>query len=195
LDKFGERKCLLENSENLLSFAKKKLRDKENGQKTIFSFFKDHQSTLHLKKVLPATSNEKLFWEKELLGLFISRHPLEEYAEIIKKYATPIPEIQTKNSGRGIKIIGLVSEIKKILTGNKENMLFVKVEDPWGKIEIVVFPKIMDGNEKIWQKNKIVFITGRITNKDGEIKVIAERVKAVSEEGLKNLLIKTQNRL
>jgi len=190
LDKFEERKCLLENLEYLLSFSKKKLQDKENGQKTIFAFFKDHKSTLHLKKVLPATSNEKLFWEKELLGLFISRHPLEEYAEIIKKYAKPITEIQNNSE---VKIIGLVSEIKKILTGNKENMLFVKVEDPWGKIEIIVFPKL--ASEKIWQKNKIVFIAGRTTDKDGEIKVIAERVKAVSEEGLKNLLIKNQNNI
>ncbi|NCO23369.1 DNA polymerase III subunit alpha [Candidatus Kuenenbacteria bacterium] len=192
LDKFGERKNLLENLESLIGFAKKKQKDKENGQKTIFSFFAGHKTNIHLKKVSPASSSEKLFWEKELLGLFVSSHPLEEYAEIIKKYAQPINEIQ---NNREIKIIGLISEIKKILTGNKENMLFVKLEDPWGKIEAIIFPKIMNGNENVWQKNKIIFVSGRTTDKDGELKVIAEKVKLVSKEALKNLLIKSENKI
>jgi len=189
LDKFGERKNLLENIENLLAFTKKKQQDRENGQKTIFSFFTGHHLALHLKKIEPASLNEKLFWEKELLGLFISQHPLEEYEEIVKKYAQPISGLK---SGLKVKIIGLISEIKKILTNNKENMLFVKIEDLSGKIEVIIFPKILNA-QKIWQKNKIVFVSGRTDDKDGELKVIAEEVKPISEETLKNLLLKSRN--
>jgi len=53
----------------------------------------------------------------------------------------------------------------------------------------------MNGNENVWQKNKIIFVSGRTTDKDGEFKVIAEKVKLVSKEALKNLLIKSENKI
>ncbi len=191
LDKFGERNQILENIEMLLEFVRKKQKDKNNGQTNLFGLLPlNNQSELKFKKTFPATHEQKLLWEKELLGIFISEHPLKQYQTVIKKYLHPINELKLIKKKSTIKVLGLIFKIKKVITNNNENMAFIQIEDSFGGIEVIVFPKILKSSQEFWQENKIICVIGRLSEKDGELKIIAEKVKEVTKKMLDDLLIK-----
>ncbi len=195
LDKFGERNHLLNNMETLLEFVRKKQKDKNNGQTSLFGLLSlTGKVNLKLKKSDPATHQEKLLWEREHLGFFVSEHPLKQYQEVIKKYVKPINQLELSNGFKNssIKILGLITKIKKITTSSNENMIFVKVEDSFGEIEVIVFPKILKPTSKLWEENKMVSVEGRLSDKDGELKLIAESVKEVTKNMLDDLLLKKE---
>jgi DNA polymerase-3 subunit alpha len=190
LDKFGERNQMLASINTLLEFVRKKQKDKNNGQKNIFGLLSlKGKSEIKLKKTDPAPQEQKLIWEKQLLGIFVSEHPLQKYQPIIKKYLVPINELNLNKKG-SIKILGLVTNINKIITSSNENMIFVKVEDSFGEIEAIVFPKIFKKTKDLWQENKTISITGKLSNKDDELKIIVQEVKEITKEMLDNLLLK-----
>ena len=191
LDKFGERNQILENIEMLLEFVRKKQKDKNNGQTNLFGLLPlNNQSELKFKKTFPAAHEQKLLWEKELLGIFISEHPLKQYQTVIKKYLHPINELKLIKKKSTIKVLGLIFKIKKVITNNNENMAFIQIEDSFGGIEVIVFPKILKSSQEFWQENKIICVIGRLSEKDGELKIIAEKVKEVTKKMLDDLLIK-----
>ncbi|MCF7906940.1 DNA polymerase III subunit alpha [Patescibacteria group bacterium] len=195
LDMLGERNQMLNNIETLLDFSRKKQKDKANGQSTLFGMItsSDNQiNNLNLRNTAPAKREKKLLWEKELLGLFVSEHPLKEYESLLQKYATPIIELENQNSSRKIKVVGIATKVKKILTRKKEMMKFVKIEDPSGEIEVIVFPKMLQENSDLWEENEIISVTGRISHKDDSLKIIAEKAKKVEKETLDNLLLKNK---
>jgi len=186
-DKFEERNKLLKNVQNLLSINKEFNKQKESRQGNLFgSAADDPVISFSLQESKPATSQEKLLWEKELLGLYISSHPLENYKDILKTKTLPIKDIRNFTAGvatgRRIKIGGIISSIKKILTKKGKPMMFVKLEDLTDKIEIVVFPGIIEQNPIAFQENKIVFVTGRIDNNSQSPKIICEGIEEIIEK-------------
>ena len=188
MDELGERGQLLGNLPRLLEFAKKEQKDRENGQKTLFDTpGQPNMLSLRLNQFPPAEYQQKLLWEKELLGLFISEHPLTQYGSILKKYVFFINQL--KNNTRA-KIVGIITKTKKIITAGRQLMYFVKIEDTSGNIEVIVFPKIYEQNPGLWQENKIVSVSGRVSDKDGVLKLIAEGAKEVTKDKLDKLLLK-----
>ncbi len=172
-DNLAERGKLLGNLETLLDFARQSHKAKKNGQVTLFG---SQKFSLHLQDKPPATVEQRLFWEKELLGLFISGHPMETFSSP-GKFITPINKILPHSSS--VIINGIITKIKKINTANHETMLFVRIEDTTGNIEAIVFPNLFTTNPQIWQAKNVVFITGRPTDKEGVLKIIAESVQEI----------------
>ncbi|MCX6723008.1 MAG: OB-fold nucleic acid binding domain-containing protein [Candidatus Staskawiczbacteria bacterium] len=74
---------------------------------------------------------------------------------------------------------GLVSSVKKIITKKGQPMLFIKVEDLTGKAEVVIFPNLLERNPVALQENKIVFVAGRVDDRNGEIKIVADDVQEI----------------
>jgi DNA polymerase-3 subunit alpha len=185
LDKFGERGLLLNNLEKLLEFGRQAQRIKSMGQKNLFDLaVKSKQNnnfnTLKLEPAKEIPKRKKLEWEKELLGLYITGHPLEGYQEIFQKNVIPINEIkQRANLNQVVRIGGLITDIKKVLTRNGQSMLFVQIEDFTDKIEIVAFPSIVEKNSLAFREGKIVFLKGRVSNRDYEKKIICEEIQEV----------------
>ena len=182
-DKFAERNLLFFNLEKLLEFNRENQRTKFIGQKGLFDKF-SLKSKIQLQKTRPATKSEKLAWEKELLGLFVSSHPLEDFKHIFEKKIIKISELNSnsnKNNHR-VKIGGIISRIKKIITRNGKPMLFMNLEDLSDKIEIVVFPSMIERNPTAFQENKIVLVSGRVDNRDGIPKLICEDIEEILEE-------------
>ncbi len=180
-DKLGERNELLKNMERLLEASRENQRNKENGQKGLFEG-QHFNSNIKLERSEPAKNEEKLNWEKELLGLYITSHPLEDYKNILRKKAFSISKISSELVNRKIRIGGVISDIKKILTKNGNPMLFIKVEDLTGKIEVVVFPSLIQKTPTVFQDNKIVLISGRIDNRKGDTKLVAENAEELINE-------------
>lgn len=181
-DKMAERNQLLSNMEKLLEYAKENQKTKTNGQAGLFDGT-GFKSSLRLAVSTPATEKERLSWEKELLGLFVSSHPLNGFQKIFEKKVTSIEKISSSGFRRNarIKIGGIISNIKKIITRTGKPMLFVNVEDLSSRMEVIVFPSIIARNPSVFQENKIVMVSGRLDSKDGIQKIICEEIEEIIE--------------
>ncbi len=122
-----------------------------------------------------------LNWEKELLGLFVTSHPLEDFSGLLESKTMAIANVTEKMISKKIKIGGIISNIKKIITKTGRPMLFVKLEDLTDKIEVVAFPGVIERNPAAFQENKIVFISGRVDNRDGVPKLICDEIEEIMQ--------------
>jgi len=178
-DKFNERNCLLFNLENILEYNREAKKNKALGQKNLFSNILNFKKDIKLASVEPAKNIDKLTWEKELLGLFVTSHPLEDFKAVFTKKSFPIAKINGDIIGRQVKIGGIISNIKKIITKTGRPMLFVNVEDLTAKIEVVAFPNIIERNPTLFQENKIVFVSGRVDYRDNVPKIICDNIEEI----------------
>jgi DNA polymerase-3 subunit alpha len=181
LDSLGiERKQALENISEILKFATASKKGSEINQNSLFGEMAMQPQPLKLNPADKATEQEKLIWEKELIGFYLSEHPLEQYAEKIKAYkAKSIAEILlVKNEHLILRVAGIISKINKIFTKNGQPMLFATIEDSSQKsIEIVVFNSVLEKTISIWKENNVIIVQGRVSNKDGQVKMICDNAK------------------
>ncbi|MCD6402386.1 DNA polymerase III subunit alpha, partial [bacterium] len=181
-DKFAERNQLLYNLEKLLEVSREHQRINSTGQKSLFGK-KGFNAEIKLDPAPPATKREKLNWEKELLGLYVSSHPLEEVKEIIERKTLKISELTRFNfqfTNQRIRIGGIISKIKRIITKNGKPMLFMDLEDLTDKIEVIVFPGVLEKNSlNAFKENKIVLISGKVDLRDNVPKLICEDIEEI----------------
>ncbi|NTW14403.1 MAG: DNA polymerase III subunit alpha [Candidatus Moranbacteria bacterium] len=182
LDAFGERQTLLSNLDTILAYSKSLNKIKETHSDSLFGGMNLDRPEIRLRKTEPAVKKQRLAWEKELIGLYISDHPVSEYAEYLKEVATPIAEIDKLPDEAEVRIGGVVSTAKKILTKRGTTMYFVTIEDLSGRTEVIVFPKLAEQSETFWLGDDILLVEGRISRKDDSPKVIFESAKKIDEE-------------
>lgn len=177
LDKFGERGRLLGNMDNILEFNRETTKNKANGQVSLFSDTPslNFSRKLKLEQAPAATQREKLAWEKELLGLYISEHPFSEFKQFLNQAVLPVARLAEHKSDHQIYVGGVITKIKKIITRSNEPMLFVKIEDTGGSLEILVFPSLLKDNNLIWQEGKVVLCQGKLSDKDQELKLLCNK--------------------
>lgn len=183
-DELGERKAILEAMEQILKFAQDKARSFKKNQVSLFEGSDtqiDNLIDFKLPNVQPATSKEKLMWEKELLGIYLSDHPLKEYQEKTIKISRTIDAINELPDNASITLYGIISSGKKINTKSGKPMLFLTLEDTKGTVELIVFPKILEESANLWGTDRMVLVCGKISNKDGESKLIVEKGWLVDE--------------
>ncbi len=177
-DQFAERKKLLYNLERLLEWSRENKKNKASGQQGLFGN-SNFDNQIKLLSSDPATNIEKLTWEKELLGLYVSSHPLNDFQDILAQKTTSLAKIKSAYSDQRVLVGGIISSIKKIITKTGKPMLFLKLEDLSDKAEVVVFPSILERNLPTFQENKIVFISGRIDHRNNEPKIIADNAEEI----------------
>ncbi len=187
LDKLGERNQMLAGVEAIVKYTAMLSKQLNNNQMDLFGFSTDKSSAaasvqIPLPDVPPADAKQQLTWEKELLGIYVSGHPLKEVAHLCLTFGKPINEITTDLDGKKIRVAGILTTVKKIITKSNEPMLFVGIEDTTGQSEILVFPRLYQENHEMWVADKIVVVEGRISTKDGQIKVIANQVWELTPE-------------
>ena len=182
-DAMAERNTLLANVEKLLEIGRENERNKSNGQQGLFAALPTAKINGHsLSSAHPAGKAEKLMWEKELLGLFVTSHPLEEYKDEMEKKCLKISRVKESQAARMVKIGGMISTVKKIITKSGKPMLFMSLEDLTDRIEVVVFASAMEKNPAVFCESKVVYVYGRIDLRDGETKIVADNVEQVSRE-------------
>jgi DNA polymerase III subunit alpha len=181
LDQFGERNLLLNNLEPLLTHARAKQKQSSMGQVSLFgNAGQDALPPLRLNPSEPAKNATKLSWEKELLGLFVSDHPLNEYQQRMnQERVLPINNV-SMDGPRSVKVGGIITKVQKIITKTGRPMLFSMIEDLSSKIEIVVFPNVLEKNPDIWKENSIVIARGKVNDRDGSLKLLCDDVKILS---------------
>jgi DNA polymerase-3 subunit alpha len=181
LDAFGERGQLLGNTEEVLDFVREHFKNEFSGQNSLFG--KSLAGRLILKPSAPATKEEKLLWEKEHLGMYVSAHPLDVYTKVLSTLRTA-KSLSLDELGSNVVMGGIISRLKKTLTRKNDPMAFFTLEDLTGSIEVLVFPTVMEKALPFLADDKIVQVNGRLSDKDEEFKLIAEDIKELPNDDL-----------
>ncbi len=196
LDSLEERNKLLANIERILTFAREYQKAKNNGQVSLFGNLSSPGSPagkLQLVDARPADKREKTAWEKELLGLYVSDHPLKEYSSYLRDNFKNIKELAKEDINKTKTIGGIITKVQKVITRSGESMLFATLEDLTGKIEILVFPKVLREKKDPWTEGNIVSVKGKISDKDGTLKLLAEEIAEIDLEEAKRYSEENKN--
>ena len=174
-DDFGERGMLLANVDNMLGFNKEMAKQASSNQGSLFANA-PALNVVQKVQLIPAPAvdqQEKLRWEKELLGLYVSSHPFADYKKYLKEYISTVKEALVKKDGDNVTVAGIITRVQKIITRTNKSMVFAKIEDDTGGIEVLVFPTLYAESRDYWETGKAIFCQGKLSDKDQEIKLLA----------------------
>jgi len=178
-DAFGERGKLIANIERMTTFNKS-FSGGNADQSSLFGGDLAPKSVLHLDDAPPVTAEERLAWEKELLGLYVSGHPLDKVREKIEKSGTNFRKLAT--TGKNDEAVGaaaIIQSIRVLITKKNQQMAFVKLEDLSGSIEAVAFPETYKNFAALLQVDKTIAVKGKVKIRDGERSIVIDNVKEI----------------
>lgn len=187
MEALGERKQLGLNYEAIADFGKKAESSYQVGQAGLFDDMGDDEQVevgLELEKVEPATPSENLKWEKEFLGLYVSSHPLAGLKKYFKKKVVPLDQLVDKTVGKPIKVGGVISSFRKITTKKGDMMAMLQIEDPFGKVDAVMFPGSYKKNYNVLAEDQPVMIGGVLEKRMGELQIVINDASAITLEKL-----------
>jgi DNA polymerase III subunit alpha len=189
METFGERKRIALNYELISEFGKKKETSAVEGQAGLFDGMGDASPVEHLKlpEVAPATPSERLKWEKDFLGLYVSNHPLAGLGNYFKKKLVPLDQLPSKTIGKPIKVGGLLSSFRKVTTKKGDAMAMLTIEDPFGSADGVMFPKTYAECGGVLVDDQILFIDGILEKRGSDLQVIVNKATAVPLEKLQEV--------
>ncbi|MDP3726346.1 MAG: DNA polymerase III subunit alpha [bacterium] len=178
MDNLGDRGDMLGNTEEALAYNKEQKTDARR-QDSLFNLMHNKESVpqLRLKKMPAVSKKEQLSWEKELLGLYVSGHPLEEHKEKFSRLEIDIRKVKGLREGLPTIVGGIIEEVKIILTAKGEKMAFLKISDLHDTIETVVFPRTFNEYKELLQPEKTILARGKTSNRRGTPSFIIEKVK------------------
>ncbi|MFA5173487.1 MAG: DNA polymerase III subunit alpha, partial [Candidatus Paceibacterota bacterium] len=173
-----ERGLALANIENIIKFLSASRKNNSSSSSSLFGSSSIGSGFLKFEPAPPVSTKEKLTWEKELLGFYVSEHPLEQHAEKLKKYGVKkLKEAAAfKNQRLNIRIAGAISQIKRFIAKTGQPMLFVTIVDKEDPLEMLVFHDTIARNPEIWKENNIILAEGRMSWKTDDPKFICNKV-------------------
>lgn len=187
-DSFGKRSSLLSIMPKVIDESHKLKKDLSAGQESLFDGDEHKTLSIPLPDIAEFSKQELLGFEKELLGFYLSEHPLSDvFKRIVSIVTNQIAEITIEDSvGKTVKIGGIVTSVRKTMTksGNNE-MAFVKIEDESGGIEVVVFPRVFSQTKDLWTVEQAVLVTGKVDAREDRLSVIAENAQDLKEVSAK----------
>ena len=132
---------------------------------------------------IKASTHEMLHWEKDLLGLYFSSHPLNNLKEFFaNKNVVQISELKNRKGGELVVLGALINNVKRITTKNKERMAFLELEDKTGAVDAIVFPKTYDEVKDTFKPNVPMLIVGRVNIRDGQVAIIFQKGMYIDED-------------
>ena len=194
-DSFGDRSDLLFNLDTIVAFAQKTQKEAASGQTDLFGMLGDEsadvQPTMQLQPA-PAkhTNKERLMWERELMGLYISAHPLDAYEIYLSEQAQPLTQLVPEYDGRLMTIGGIITTVRTIITKSGSKMAFVGLEDKFGEGEVIVFPNLYEQVGAKLVQDAVIRVTGKNSARDrdgnlgSESKMIADEIELISDDDL-----------
>ena len=196
-DQFGTRSDLLFNLERIQEYGSKSQKEALSGQTDLFGFagaedMRVESSIELINAPKQHTDKERLTWERELLGLYVSAHPLDKYVKYFEEQTQPLSQVQPNTDGQKATIGGIVIDVRTIITKSGTKMAFVKMEDKTSEGEVIIFPNLYSEiNEKL-KIDTVLKIEGKISARDREgnlksdAQIIAETVSIITDEELEN---------
>ncbi len=179
LSGLGHPAQLLLALDDAIAYGQAQQRDRVSGQVSLFDGLATEEVELArpLPVATPASSRERLRWEKELLGLYLSDHPLGELAAEIGRYVNAYAgDLGADLDQQRVAIGGVVTAIRKVMTKSRAEMAVVTLEDLQGPVEVVVFPKTYEQTAPTWVDGAVLIVAGRVDHKGDETVVLADAV-------------------
>ncbi len=183
MDSFGRRAAMLSAFSGLLEDVHRTRRHVASGQVSLFDGGEEHTSSRFSLPDIPELSHAQLLsYEKELLGFYLTAHPLEAILEALPKEGrTQLADITHERVGERVSVTGIITAVKKISTKVGNNMMaFVKLEDVNGSLEVVVFPKVYASLVDVLYPDTVVTVSGRVDEKEDRLLILAESVRPLS---------------
>ncbi|MES2436698.1 MAG: DNA polymerase III subunit alpha [Patescibacteria group bacterium] len=180
MDKLGERGHMLANIDDLLKYNKESTATHD--QDSLFGLMADTTTvpSLRMKDAPAATGPEMLVWEKELLGLYISGHPLDQHQAKMTRVEMNIKKTkEVLKDGMMAVVYGLLEEVKPINTKKGDKMAFLKLSDYSSSIEAVAFPRTLKEFESMLQQDNCIAIKGKFSLRNGTPSILVEKVKVL----------------
>lgn len=185
-DLMNDRSTLLYNLEKILTFANKVQKGAAEGQMGLFGEAKETAVAFSLQLDEPVdilSSEEKLTFEKELLGIYFSEHPLDAHVDKIKKMdVTSVVDVDIRDANKSVSIIGIITNIHKILTRKNDPMIFAGFEDKTGSTELVIFPTVLEKYHDLIIEGKVLYVKGKINNKDNQLKILVDSIEDLKDK-------------
>ena len=196
-DDMGDRSDLLFNLDAITAFASKLQKEAASGQTDLFGMLGGEgsgvQSMLNLQKApVQHTDKERLAWERELLGLYISAHPLDKYETYLSEQAQPLTQLIPEYDSRTMTVGGIINSVRTIVTKSGSKMAFVGIEDKFGEGEVIVFPNLYEKVGAKLQQDAVIRVTGKNSARDrdgnlgGESKLIADDIIMITDDDVDN---------
>ena len=177
MDSLGERNQILANMDTLLLYLRESQTQKKGNQESLFELSGvEGTPELKLASTKAATVEERLKWEKELLGLYLSGHPLDRWRKELAKQ-TAIATLKTLRPGYIAKTAGMLSNIKKIFTKKGDQMAFARLEDFSDSMEAVIFPRALKEFEQFLVDDKCVAIKGKLNERNGTLSILCDHIE------------------
>lgn len=180
MDEWSDRGILLSNLEAMLSYNHENNKQNQN-QISLFGGNTEIKAPeFKLQDSEKASQAEKLLWEKELLGLYISGHPLDRLRDKLEKRNINIKKIKEEiGNGMPVTIAGIIETSRPVITKNNDRMAFLKISDLTDSIEAVCFPSVFKDFVDILVPEKCIAFSGKVSNRNGEKSIIIEAVKEI----------------
>ncbi|MFA6917571.1 MAG: DNA polymerase III subunit alpha [Candidatus Gracilibacteria bacterium] len=182
-DEFGDRNQIAENYEEISKYAKHCQDFSVSGQTSIFGIMEESSSQdcgFKMRNVPKSTQMQRLKWEKEYIGMYVTGHPLRGLRKYISRKAHLIGELTDKNLGKPVKALGLISGLKKMLTKTGGYMATFIIEDPSAKVNVIMFPKVFSQYGSLLQEDVVIGLTGKLDHRRGIYQIMCDNVKLLS---------------
>ncbi len=185
MDSFGLRKALLEGLDQIISVSGSHHRAAQTGQLTFFGTVEGVEEEIVLPHTNGVDPREQLEWEKELLGLYVSDHPLTPYLSVLRHkithYSAQLGEAAHQQK---VCVAGIVNHFRRIQTKKGDTMAFVTIEDIQGTVELVMFPKTWKKFGDLIEPDVVISVNGKVDAGNGDAKVLVDGVEILSVDSL-----------
>jgi len=182
LDSLGDRAALLAAIDQMMAVSQQVHRSREIGQRSLFDLgFNTEQvgdAKFVLPKDVPPLAEKKLLAdEKELLGVYMSAHPLDLLSQYVDDRLTMLADIDASMENEQVQVAGVVNSLRTIATKKGDNMAFVQLEDLSGSIELVIFPRVYEEAKEILTEDALLLVRGKVDFRDERAKLIVEAIE------------------
>jgi len=185
LDCLGSRGALLQSVNSILSLAQREQHLQETGQATMFDLWGKEMPVpmpgLDLA-VADISVKEKLAWEKELMGVYLSGHPFSAFADKIGAEITLCGQIDAELAGQTVEVAGMVVSVRYLFTRDQRPFASAILEDLSGSIEVMVWPKVFTNTRDLWQEGNILLVGGRVRVRDDRVQLNCDNVRHYQPE-------------
>ena len=178
LDSFGNRASLLASLDRIIAISSNHFRAADAGQMSLFGAATGIIEEIHLPEIKNVDKREMLNWERELIGLYITDHPLNEYQAILAQIVSYFSgQLSEANHEEKVRVAGLVTVVRPYTTKTGKAMGFVTIEDIQGNIELVLFPKTWDKHRDVLTVGQIVIVEGKVDLANPPPKILVDVIK------------------
>jgi DNA polymerase-3 subunit alpha len=186
LDSLGSRGSLLQNVNRILSLAQREQRLRETGQATMFDLWGDAMPvpipSLDLQTA-EVSIKEKLAWEKELIGVYISEHPFSSFAnKVVSGNTTLCGQIDAEMVGQTVVVAGMVASVHHLFTREHQPFISAVLEDLDGSVEVMVWPNVYSNTRELWQEGNILLVQGKVRLRDDRVQLNCDSVRRYQPE-------------